>query len=527
MRSSVALGSVLALLLSGCPSEAPPPPVIVGDDDDSTGVLDDDDSTADDDDSAGGDDDDSAGDDDDSTLGDDDDATPPTYPLTITVDAPSGTVLAVQAGDGPFVEVTPTGMTAETEISAFDGHYALLLACTGSDRGSVQIHFSDAVSEPEPVIGCAEDPDRGLAGGSLSGLVAGTNTQTWMMSSGSRRWPARPGTLNDYIVYLPADNYDLFAARLDSNGLPNKVMLYRVLDSGNDPEQPLDFNNDASFVPHVPANLTLDIDETGTATNTVGAFLTRGGSLNPLGARPSADPVFEILANERRVSTDMFLFRTDSTHGGGCTGQTMTILTSDRVIDFNTALNSAGERHGAPIVPVEPQQSSVCNDFASTPAIAADALTLTADFSTALGAGNSMDMLRAEMRSPSNATRWIVTSSADRDVVSVDLTDTGTLLGNSYPAPTAGWSLASSAWEAPVAEVLPSHLALVLATDLYSSLPTGRSRWQYEALPNPSATGNEVRSHEYNVDDLTREFVFLPWSELDYSAHGIARNGTL
>ncbi|MCO4772838.1 MAG: hypothetical protein KDA24_22590 [Deltaproteobacteria bacterium] len=515
MRSKTLFWTVLSLplVIAGCPAPEPPGDVIIVPDDDDDATADDDDATADDD--------DATADDDDATA-DDDDSTPETVPITLQIDAPPGTIVAVQSGDGPFTEVTLTDMDGTADIAHPDGHYGVLLACAGPTRAGVQLHLSDAITEPNVVMGCAEAVERAASDGQLSGQVLNTEDQVWSLYLGSRYWASLPGTLNNYQAPLPTDNYDLIAARRDSNGVPNKVMLVSVLDAGNDPLWTIDFNDDASQIPHQPELATLDIAATGTSTNTTGSFLSRGGTLWNLGARPSPAASFEVIANERRFYSDMFFFTTSSTHDETCVGKTLTVLTSARMEDFNTAI----ARHGAPLVPVSPELSARCSDLTGL-SVTSDASSLSSDWTSSLGADHGRDTLILELTAPDGASRWTVTSDVDRPVMDVDFANATALLGGSYLTPTTGWTWTATAWELPVEAVTSSQLALVQVTNQFTSIPTGRSRWQYEPLPLPGPGVNEERNHEYDTDDLTRVFTELPWDEIEYSAHGIQRSGTL
>ena|GEM_PF-4134951 len=493
------LTALFAAALIGCPTE-PIDDVLIGDDDD-----------------AGTDDDDSAGDDDDSGGADDDDATPPSFTVTVRADLPPDSVLAMQDGDGPFSVLPLKGMSASFDISDPDGRYGLVLACAGPARAGVQVHLSDAESEPNPVMGCAEAAIRGLDDGALTGPVLNTENDMWSLYVGSRRWLVVPGTLTSYQTYMPLDNYDLIAVRRDPSGLANKMLIQRVLPADADPNVPIDFNDDGSGVPHTPELATLLVTTTAPTTSTTGVFLSRGGSIWPLGSAAGGDAVFRVFSNERRFSTDMFLFRTDSAHDAECVGQTLTLLTSSRMEDFNTAA-----RHGAPEVPIAPQSDAVCEDFTGLNPVAT-AADLTLDWSAGLASDHTLAALSTTLTSPSGATRWTVTAHADRAAHGLNLADLGPLLGAAYPLPTTGWTWIGTGWELPVDGVTGSQIALATTSDMFTSIPQGRSRFQFD----PDAQGSEERDHEYEEDDETRGFVMLPWDETEYSAHGVQRSGIL
>jgi hypothetical protein len=513
LRASLSPLPLALLLLGGCPSDGPTA-VIIPNDDDTTAADDDDATAADDDDST-------AADDDDSTAADDDDATS-SWTLTITADAPIDAVVAVQDGDGPFVTVPIADMTATVTLDDPEGRYGVLLACAGTARTGVQVHLSDAATEPAPMLGCAEGATRDVPNGLLSGDVLNTENLVWSYYLGSRPRATVPGTVTEYGASLPVDLYDLVAVRREPNGSPNRVWVQRLLDAAADPLQAVDFNDSGSGQSREPEAWLLDIDSPAAGLSTTGVFVTRGGTVWPLGSRTGAEPSFLSMTNENRFSTDMIILRTDGTEAGGCTTRALSVLSSDRLEDFNTSVNG---RHGSPIVPIETPASAICGDFSAL-AITAAAASLGLDWATGLGADHELDSLAVELVSGDGATRWSVTTSAARSTPTLDLADLGAVLGGAVPAPTAGWTWTATAWEHPAPAVTASHIALLLNTALFNSIPKGRTRFQMDPIPLPGVNTG-VRNHEYDDDDLTREFALFPWDSAAYTAHGVSRAGTL
>jgi len=502
---------LLSLCLTGCPEGEPPDTVYVADDDDVTVPDDDDDSTKPPNDD----------DDDDSAIADDDDATPASWPLTITADLPTGAVLALQSGDGPFSPVSLNGMSADVVIDDPEGRYGLLLACTGTARAGVQLHLSHAAQEPNPVIGCAESSERDGGLPALAGDVLNTADQLWSLYVGSAGWSALAGSATSYWAAVPPDSYDMIAVRRAPDGLAERLLIQRLADSANNPAITIDFD-DGTEVPHTPELATLDIATTATTTSTTGVFLSRGGTVWPLGIRPGSNATFEVISDERRFWSDVFLFQTTSAYDSDCNGEALTVMVSDRMQDFNTAI----ARHGAPLVPLSPRPVSTCDEFTGG-GVSATATTLDMDWSNSLSPASSIDTLSLELDSGDGAARWSITTTSERLIHSIDLEAVDAALGGAYPAPTAGWNWSVTGWDIPVDGVSPSELAVTVNTGMFRATPKGRSRFQFAPLPFPGPGTREERSHEYDEDDAVRDFINLPWDPIEYTVHGVKRRGSL
>lgn len=479
-----------ALALAGCASNA--------DDDDSSIVIPDDDDTSDDDDSV---------DDDDTSPGDDDDSVAETQVL-IRTDIATGR-LAFQDGDGPWTQLEPTGLQATALVTDPEGRYGLALSCAGTSREGTQVLLTDVATEPEPLLACAESLNRDVELGELSGPVVGLDSSTWSLYVGGQRWSVLPGTLDSYLTRPPIGNYDLVAYRRQGNGLANKVLIQRLLDSGNDPDVTIDFWDEGSGVPHEPEIVTLDISETGTTT-TSGVFLTRGGTVVPLGAGVGGDPGFQVIADERRFWSDLVGFRTMTGFANGCEGSSLTLVSSDEL----TELSEDEERHGSSIVPIEPWGPDDCD--------ALPAPTLGVGDGLSLSWSGSVDVAVLEVSGA--GARWTVATTPGREAVELDLVGVAAAVGAST-VPASGWLWAWTGYEAPHPGVKPSTLAFLEISDLLQSIPLGRARVRIE--PTEEGDLDEARSHEYDDDDLTRPVLVVPWPEETLSAHGVRRRGTL
>ncbi len=499
--SRLTIHAVFIALLAGC-VEPVVPPFVVPDDDDSA-VDDDDDTTL--------------ADDDDSSIGDDDDVTdPPPAVVLLQADAPVGSVVLVQDGDGPWAPLALTDLAGEFTVADPQGEYGVLLACVGLARATTRVHLSTVAAEPSVVLACSEEVLRDGAG-VLSGDVIGVEGDLWSLFVGSRAFQNLSSTLTEYMVPGGPDHFDLIAHRLGGDGTVNLQMILRVLDSGADPNAPIDFWNVDSGAPHTPEGYDVEVTVPATSVTTHATWLSRGGTVVPLGTKQGAEVSFPLISNERRFDDEVAITDTISAYEGGCAARTLAIVDSDLMLD-----NAVVARHSNTLMSLDPLPESVCAD-AAAPSISADT-ALTVDWSGALTGGAPTDVLRVALASASGAQRWILSAAGGRTDQAVDLTAVGALVGEVYGAPAAGWTWKSSAWSLPAAGVPAGVPMLVLDTNLFEDLPRGRSRFRFERV---DAADLGERNHEYEEDDLTRPIIILPWDMDEWAVKGITRSGTL
>ncbi len=506
----LALLLMLFGLLAACVEPVVPPPT-VPDDDDATGDDDDDDS------SVGDDDDTTPGDDDDDD--DDDDTTdPPSTTVTIEADAPTGAVVLSQDGAGPWTTVTVTDLQGTFEVSDPSGHYGVILACEGAVGRTLRVHLSDATSEPSVVLACPEYIVRDGAIGALSGTVVGAEG-AWRLFVGSRTWEAPQTWMDSYGIWPLVDNYDLIAQRIDTgNGQVNKQMISRVLDAGANPGFSIDFWNDGSGLPHTPETYELDVLVPATNVATRAVWLSRGGTVMPLGFDEGVQPSFFVISNERRFDREVVLSDTTSTYSDGCAARTMAVVDSDLMLD-----NAVSARHSSTLMPLEPIAESVCASALAPTIDVSSGLSVT--WSTALSGSAPSDGVRVELTDPAGRPRWFVTATGSRLDHDVDVTDVLSQVGAAYGTPAAGWSWKSSAWTLPGVDVPASVPFLVMDTSMFEALPLGRSRFRFV---RPGDTEEEEeRNHEYEEDDETRPVIVLPWDMDNWAIKAITRSGSL